>query len=66
VGEVDSTGTIVLTAPLNEYVDGGALWMECTAIGGPVTSSVRSMTMSPPSIVTGYRSSPRGAGPARF
>ena len=30
-------GTAVLTARLNEFVDGGALWMECTAVGGPLT-----------------------------
>lgn len=35
--DVDGTGTAVLSARLNEFVDGGALWMECTAIGGPVT-----------------------------
>ena len=35
--EVDGTGTAVLSARLNEYVDGGALWMECTAVGGPLT-----------------------------
>ena len=28
--EVDGTGTAVLPARLNEFVDGGALWMECT------------------------------------
>jgi galactofuranosylgalactofuranosylrhamnosyl-N-acetylglucosaminyl-diphospho-decaprenol beta-1,5/1,6-galactofuranosyltransferase len=32
--EVDGTGTAVLSARLDEYVDGGALWMECTAVGG--------------------------------
>ncbi len=34
--EVDGTGTAVLSARLNEFVDGGALWMECRAVGGPL------------------------------
>ncbi len=34
--EVDGTGTAVMSARLNEFVDGGALWMECTAVGGPL------------------------------
>src|ERR1700754_3079786 len=34
--EVDGTGTAELTAQLNEFMDGGALWMECTAVGGSV------------------------------
>jgi galactofuranosylgalactofuranosylrhamnosyl-N-acetylglucosaminyl-diphospho-decaprenol beta-1,5/1,6-galactofuranosyltransferase len=49
--EVDSTGTVVLTARLNEYVDGGALWMECAAIGGPVTITDLEWTApAPPTI----------------
>ena len=34
--EVDGTGTALLSAGLNEFVDGGALWMECRAVGGPL------------------------------
>ncbi|HEY7050978.1 MAG TPA: glycosyltransferase [Mycobacterium sp.] len=34
--EVDGTGTAQLSAPLNEYADGGALWMEAAAVGGPL------------------------------
>ncbi|OBK76893.1 glycosyltransferase [Mycobacterium sp. 1274761.0] len=34
--EVDGTGTAELTARLNEFVDGGALWMESRAVGGPL------------------------------
>ena len=34
--ELDGAGVVTLTAPLNEYVDGGALWMECKAVGGPL------------------------------
>lgn len=32
--EVDGNGTAVLSARLNEFVDGGALWLECRAVGG--------------------------------
>jgi len=32
--EVDGTGTAVLETRLNEFVDGGALWMECRAVSG--------------------------------
>lgn len=49
--EVDGTGTAVLTARLNEYVDGGALWMECTAVGGPLTITDLEWTApAPPTI----------------
>jgi len=32
--ELDGAGVVTLTAPLDEYVDGGALWMDCKAVGG--------------------------------
>jgi galactofuranosylgalactofuranosylrhamnosyl-N-acetylglucosaminyl-diphospho-decaprenol beta-1,5/1,6-galactofuranosyltransferase len=49
--EVDGTGTVVLSARVNEYVDGGALWMECTAVGGPLTITDLEWTVpSPPTI----------------
>lgn len=49
--EVDGTGTAGLSAPLNEYLDGGALWLECTAVGGPVTITDLEWTVpAPPSI----------------
>ncbi|MFR9752793.1 glycosyltransferase [Nocardia sp. 004] len=31
---VDSSGPVTLTAPIDQYVDGGALWLEFDAIGG--------------------------------
>ena len=49
--EVDGTGTAVLSARLNEFVDGGALWMECTAVGGPLTITDLEWTApAPPTI----------------
>jgi galactofuranosylgalactofuranosylrhamnosyl-N-acetylglucosaminyl-diphospho-decaprenol beta-1,5/1,6-galactofuranosyltransferase len=46
--EVDGTGTTVLSARLNEFVDGGSLWMECTAVGGPVTITNLEWTTASP------------------
>ena len=34
--DLDGAGVVTLNARLNEYVDGGALWMECKAVGGPL------------------------------
>ncbi len=49
--EVDGMGTAVLSAGLNEYVDGGALWMECTALGGPLEITDLEWTVpGPPTI----------------
>ena len=49
--EVDGTGTAVLSAKLDEYVDGGALWMECTAVDGPLTITGLEWTApAPPTI----------------
>ncbi|MGZ6778244.1 MAG: glycosyltransferase [Mycobacterium sp.] len=49
--EVDGTGTAVLTARLNSYVDGGALWMECTAVGGPLTITDLEWTAPAPATI---------------
>ena len=49
--EVDGTGTVSLTAKLNEFVDGGSLWMECTAIGGPVTITDLEWTVPAPQAI---------------
>lgn len=46
--EVDGTGTAVLSAPLNEFVDGGALWMECTAGRGALTVTDLEWTVAAP------------------
>lgn len=32
--EVNASGPVTLTAPLDQYVDGGALWLEFDAVGG--------------------------------
>jgi galactofuranosylgalactofuranosylrhamnosyl-N-acetylglucosaminyl-diphospho-decaprenol beta-1,5/1,6-galactofuranosyltransferase len=49
--EVDGTGTAELSAKLNEFMDGGALWMECTAVGGSLKITDMEWTVSaPPSI----------------
>ncbi|HZQ31091.1 MAG TPA: glycosyltransferase [Mycobacterium sp.] len=49
--EVDGTGTAVLSARLNEYADGGALWMECTAVGGALRiTDLEWTTAAPPTI----------------
>ena len=50
--EVDGTGTAELVAPLNEFVDGGALWFECTAVGGQLTITDLEWTVPapPPSV----------------
>ena len=46
--EVDRTGTAVLSTRLNEFVDGGALWMECRAVGGPLRITDLEWTVSSP------------------
>ncbi|WP_227978865.1 glycosyltransferase [Nocardia spumae] len=37
--DVDADGAVVLRAPLDQYVDGGALWVEIDAVGGEVAIS---------------------------
>ncbi len=49
--EVGGTGTTHLIAPLNEFVDGGALWMECTAFGGPLTITDLEWTVAAPDTI---------------
>jgi galactofuranosylgalactofuranosylrhamnosyl-N-acetylglucosaminyl-diphospho-decaprenol beta-1,5/1,6-galactofuranosyltransferase len=49
--EVDGTGTAVLPARLNEYVDGGALWMECTALDGPLRITDLEWTVAGPATI---------------
>lgn len=49
--EVDGTGTAELSAPLNEFVDGGALWLETTALGGPLTITDLEWTVAAPSTI---------------
>jgi galactofuranosylgalactofuranosylrhamnosyl-N-acetylglucosaminyl-diphospho-decaprenol beta-1,5/1,6-galactofuranosyltransferase len=46
--EVDGIGTAALSAALNEFVDGGALWMECTAVGGALTITDLEWTVAAP------------------
>lgn len=49
--EVDGAGAAVLSARLNEFFDGGALWMECSAVGGPLTITDLEWTVpAPPTI----------------
>lgn len=45
---VDGTGAVTLSAPLDEFVDGGSLWWECTAHGGSVTIADLKWTVPSP------------------
>jgi galactofuranosylgalactofuranosylrhamnosyl-N-acetylglucosaminyl-diphospho-decaprenol beta-1,5/1,6-galactofuranosyltransferase len=49
--EVDGTGTAVLSTGLNEFVDGGALWMECRAVGGPLRITDLEWTVAGPDTI---------------
>jgi len=49
--EVDSAGTAVLSAELNEFLDGGSLWMECTATGGALTITDLGWTVAAPETI---------------
>jgi galactofuranosylgalactofuranosylrhamnosyl-N-acetylglucosaminyl-diphospho-decaprenol beta-1,5/1,6-galactofuranosyltransferase len=49
--DVDHTGTVTLSATLNEFVDGGALWMECSAISGPLTITDLQWTIAAPETI---------------
>ncbi|HKV22327.1 MAG TPA: glycosyltransferase [Mycobacterium sp.] len=49
--EIDGTGTAVISTPLNEFVDGGALWMECTAVRGPLTITDLEWTVPAPPVI---------------
>ncbi|MFX0573210.1 glycosyltransferase [Nocardia nepalensis] len=46
--EVDASGPLTLTAPLDQYVDGGALWLEFDAIGGELGISAQTWTSTAP------------------
>ncbi|WP_330251217.1 glycosyltransferase [Nocardia sp. NBC_00565] len=46
--EVTASGPLTLTAPLDQYVDGGALWLEFDAIGGDLAISEQTWTSTAP------------------
>ena len=48
---LDGTGVVTFTAPLDEYVDGGAIWMDCKAVRGALRITDLEWTVpAPPSI----------------
>lgn len=49
--EVDGAGTAVLSAQVNEFLDGGSLWMECTAGGGALTVTNLEWTVPAPEAI---------------
>jgi galactofuranosylgalactofuranosylrhamnosyl-N-acetylglucosaminyl-diphospho-decaprenol beta-1,5/1,6-galactofuranosyltransferase len=49
--ELDGAGVVTLAASLDEYVDGGALWMECKAVGGPLRITDLEWTVAAPPTV---------------
>ncbi|MEV5647830.1 glycosyltransferase [Nocardia sp. NPDC052254] len=46
--DVDSDGVVVLRAPLDQYVDGGSLWLEFDAVGGELAISELAWTAPAP------------------
>ncbi|MEV4240653.1 MULTISPECIES: glycosyltransferase [unclassified Nocardia] len=46
--EITASGPVTLTAPLDQYVDGGALWLEFDAIGGELGISAQTWTAIAP------------------
>ncbi|MFC9893080.1 glycosyltransferase [Nocardia sp. NPDC127579] len=42
------SGAVTLSAPLDQYVDGGALWLEFDAVGGPLTITELTWTAPAP------------------
>lgn len=46
--DVTAGGPVTLSAPLDQYVDGGALWLEFDAVGGEVTVSELTWTAPAP------------------
>ncbi|MEU8895047.1 glycosyltransferase [Nocardia sp. NPDC048505] len=46
--DVDASGALTLTAPLDQYVDGGALWLEFDALGGPLAVTELTWTVAAP------------------
>ena len=49
--EVDGAGTAVMSAQLNEFLDGGSLWMDCTASGGALTITDLEWTVPAPETI---------------
>ncbi|WP_063125157.1 glycosyltransferase, partial [Nocardia arizonensis] len=45
---VDASGPLTLTAPLDQYVDGGALWLEFDAVGGELGITELTWTSAAP------------------
>jgi galactofuranosylgalactofuranosylrhamnosyl-N-acetylglucosaminyl-diphospho-decaprenol beta-1,5/1,6-galactofuranosyltransferase len=48
---VQDQGIVRLRAPLDKFLDGGALWLEFEAVGGPVELSDIEWTVAPPATV---------------
>ncbi|MGW0250787.1 glycosyltransferase [Nocardia goodfellowii] len=46
--DVTDSGALTLTAPVDQFVDGGALWLEFDAIGGPLGISELTWTAAAP------------------
>lgn len=46
--EITTSGPLTLTAPLDQYVDGGALWLEFEAIGGELGISAQTWSATAP------------------
>ncbi|MFI7664277.1 glycosyltransferase [Nocardia sp. NPDC049526] len=46
--EITTSGPLTLTAPLDQYVDGGALWLEFDAIGGELGISAQTWSCTAP------------------
>ncbi|MEV6274607.1 glycosyltransferase [Nocardia sp. NPDC051832] len=46
--DVAESGALTLSAPLDQYVDGGALWLEFDAVGGPLGISELTWTADAP------------------
>jgi galactofuranosylgalactofuranosylrhamnosyl-N-acetylglucosaminyl-diphospho-decaprenol beta-1,5/1,6-galactofuranosyltransferase len=49
--EVTASGPLTLTAPLDQFVDGGALWLEFEAVGGDLEISELTWTATAPETV---------------
>ncbi|MGV0791641.1 glycosyltransferase [Mycolicibacterium sp. XJ1819] len=46
--DLDGAGVVTLTAALDEYVDGGAIWMDCKASGGQLKITDLQWTVAAP------------------
>ncbi|MEV0249950.1 glycosyltransferase [Nocardia sp. NPDC050712] len=46
--DVTASGALTLTAPVDQFVDGGALWLEFDAVGGPLGISELTWTAKAP------------------